>query len=222
MKYYYEVYGLNLESEFKIDTLTLKKTLDIDIKIQNTCILDSEKNLIKKDLWFYKNVDIFLFYIETVGYYRVTKDFIQIDLNKNYQIKDFEVYLLGTALGMAMYFKNIIAIHGGIVEIKRNDGIIICGEMGAGKSSLIDSFINSGYKFLADDVARASKKEGRFIVSSAYPQRRLCKDYIKNNNYDISNLEFRNEDREKYALNDFDSYLDSKIYLDAIIELKIG
>ncbi|MGL4739498.1 MAG: hypothetical protein ACRC41_01635 [Sarcina sp.] len=222
MKYYYEVYGLKLESDIKIDTLICKDKLNYNIKIKKTSILESEKCLIKANEWFYRGENLFVFYIKTVGYYKVSENLIECDLKSNYDEKDFEAYLLGTSLGIAMFFNSIVAIHGGIIEVSANKGTIIAGQMGAGKSSLIDYFINNGHKFLADDVARIVESEGKLMLSPAYAQRRLCKDYIENSNYNPNLLELRNEDREKYAINDKENYLNKEIYLDSIVELRIA
>ena len=62
-----------------------------------------------------------------------------------------EVYLNGSVYGAILHQRRILPIHGSSF-IEKGMGIMLCGESGAGKSSLTAAFCLDGAEFLTDDV----------------------------------------------------------------------
>jgi hypothetical protein len=62
-----------------------------------------------------------------------------------------ELYLNGSVYGAILHQRNILPIHGSSF-IWNGKGIMLCGESGAGKSSLTAAFCMAGAQFLTDDV----------------------------------------------------------------------
>lgn len=206
---YYKVYGLIIESEIVIRELVkynLKENEepDIIIKMQNMPKdihehLKYGRNcyLTEKDSWFK---------IPDIGIYRVVggKN-IFIESNGG-SLEDIKCFLLGTAMGIALIQKKIVAIHGGCIKIG-DKSIIITGESGAGKSTLVSNFRMHGYKFLSDDVcALAIDNDKRPISMFAYPQQKLCKDSLDKFNLDKAEYKLIDEEREKYAIPSLDDF----------------
>lgn len=109
-------------------------------------------------------------------------------------------FLLGTALGMVMLQKGIVAVHGSAIFVN-NRGLILTGERGAGKSTLTTGFIKKGYRFLSDDVSALWKnEEGRYVIHPAYPYKRLCADSLEIFGYDPEKCELIDEDRKSIQL----------------------
>ena len=62
-----------------------------------------------------------------------------------------EVYLNGSVYGAILHQRRILPMHGSSF-IEKGMGIMLCGESGAGKSSLTAAFCLDGAEFLTDDV----------------------------------------------------------------------
>ena len=62
-----------------------------------------------------------------------------------------ELYLNGSVYGAILHQRKTLPLHGSCFNYQ-NRGIMICGESGAGKSSLTASFCLHGADFLTDDV----------------------------------------------------------------------
>lgn len=206
---YYKVYGLILQSNIVIKEL-LKYNLkeneepDIIVKVEEMPedihkLLESGKhsNISEKDFWFN---------VEGVGIYRIVKGKnIYIEPTGG-NLEDIKCFLLGTAMGVALIQKKIVAIHGGCIKIG-DKSIIITGESGAGKSTLVSSFRMKGYKFLSDDVC-AIKLNNKLepMAMPAYPQQKLCKDAMDKFNLNKCEYKFIDEEREKYAIPALDEF----------------
>ena len=62
-----------------------------------------------------------------------------------------ELFLNGSAYGAILHQRGILPMHGSSF-CHNNTGIMVCGDSGAGKSSLTASFCLNGAEFLTDDV----------------------------------------------------------------------
>lgn len=62
-----------------------------------------------------------------------------------------ELYLNGSVYGAILHQRRIMPIHGSSF-VWKDQGIMLCGESGAGKSALTAAFCMSGAQFLTDDV----------------------------------------------------------------------
>lgn len=70
-----------------------------------------------------------------------------------------ELYLNGSVYGAILHQRKILPMHGSSF-IYNGKGIMLCGEAGAGKSSLTASFCLQGADFLTDDVTPLLLKKG--------------------------------------------------------------
>lgn len=223
MKYYYKVYGLNIESEIKIPELIIlekenEPNIDVTIyidKMPESINIAKEQGRLegfrKKEMWFYIK-DIATYYIKN-GQEIVIEPYINID---NHYIK---TYILGSAFGLLLIQKNIVAIHGGTVVI--NDKAIICtGDTGAGKSTLTSALRLKGAKLLADDVSAIDIKD-EIMVYPAYPQQKLCGDAVRKLGYDTGDFIRIDEGRDKYAIPSKDRFIHNSVKLKAIFEITV-
>ena len=62
-----------------------------------------------------------------------------------------ELYLNGSVYGAVLHQRKILPLHGSSFRYK-GAAVMICGDAGAGKSSLTASFCLNGAEFLTDDV----------------------------------------------------------------------
>lgn len=166
------------------------------------------------------------FRIPRVGDYLVRRDVITASPMDGAAKETVKSFLLGSAFGYCMFLRKQVLLHGGAVafvnstdgskilhdagDIKPADGgefidygatgIIITGDSGAGKSTVSDALMERGYKFIADDVCAVTVHDGIPHINMAYPQKKLCRDAALKHSYDLSELIYIGEDRDKYAV----------------------
>ena len=224
MKYYYKVYGLNIESEIKIQELIIlndenKANIDVTIYIdkmpesintaKNQGILEGFR---KNEMWFYIK-DIATYYIKN-GQEIIVEPYR--DIHDHY----IKTYILGSAFGLMLIQRNIVAIHGGSVLI--DDKAIICtGDTGAGKSTLTSAFRLSGAKLIADDVSAIDMTD-EINIYPAYPQQKLCGDAVRKLGYDTEDFIRIDEGRDKYAIPSESEFINKSVNLSVIFEIMVG
>lgn len=217
-KFYYKLYGLNIESEVECKELIKSEKSDDDIKVYFGKAPDEVYDLIKQGCIGYSTENIMWMYVKDIAIYYVFdgKNIIIEKQQNNVDVKDIKAYLLGTALGMILIQRNIIAIHGGTILVD-NKAITIVGDCGAGKSTLSSALRIKGYPFMADDVSVLTGNK----VNFSYPQQKLCKDAMKKLGYNLKNYNMIDDDREKYAIPVKDNFVMNLKELKAIFEISI-
>ena len=224
MKYYYRVYGLNIESTIEIPEFeVIDDYCNIDAKLSfgivNEDIIEKitqgyVANYEKKDMWFYvENVAIFHIYngntviVEPMG-----------DKNN----KMIKLYIMGSVMGMILLQKNRVAIHGGGIVVD-GKGCIFTGQKGAGKSTITTALRKKGYKFIADDVCSINMGDVN-TISHGFGYQKLCEDAMGKLGYNIDDYEpFRGDlDINKYIVPAFDEFTKEEVPLEAIFELSVG
>ena len=109
-----------------------------------------------------------------------------------------ELYLNGSVYGVILHQRKIPPLHASCFDYHRL-GIMVCGESGAGKSSLTAAFCLRGAAFLTDDVTPVVFEEDRPCVWSISSDRiKLCKDSIRQLGYSEAGLKRILPDWEKY------------------------
>lgn len=223
-KYFYRVYGENVESDFEMPELyTIEPTKDITMRV---CLEDIPKEILdkfqdKKGLVYSKRSIVF--YIPRVGYYYLDNgNKIRIQCDKDCDINDRKIFTLGSAMGMSLILKGKLPIHGGTVT-QNGKALIVTGDSGAGKSTISTGLRLDGMGFLADDVSALQKNEdGVWIVQPAYPQQKLCRDAAIHFGYDLDKLIYIDEDRDKFAIRLDEGFNTEGLPLGAIVELQVG
>lgn len=90
--------------------------------------------------------------VEDVGwFYASGGNYISIVPNPEVNDTTIELYLNDSTYGAILHQRKIMPIHGSCFEYD-GKGVMICGESGAGKSSLTATFCKNGANFLTDDV----------------------------------------------------------------------
>ncbi|NSB16570.1 hypothetical protein [Clostridium beijerinckii] len=220
IEYYYEVYGLKIKSDIELPELTQSNGLDYEI---NICIGNTPIDVLKsieqgRNLYLdYKEI---WFNIKSVGTYLIYDgNTIVIDKYINSDIEDVKAYLLGSALGLILFQRNTLAIHGGTVVIN-NRTLTIVGDSGTGKSTLTTALRLHKHLFMADDVSVISDN---LMINSSYPQQKLCKDTMLKLGYKLSEFKRIDDDREKYKIPVVrEEFISEPVKMGAICEIKIG
>ena len=222
--YKYKVYGLNISSDILMpELLASNNREDADVNISYGILpketsqeMDAGRNFHfeKEKMWFY--------IMDVAKYYIHSGTTIIVEPCNNANSHDIKAFLLGSAFGMLLIQRNIIAIHGGTIVVN-GQAIIITGEQGAGKSTLTSALREKGYFFMADDVSVIGKRiDTKHIIHPGYPQQKLCRDAMEKMGYNIKAFKRIDEGRDKYAIPVHKSFIKEPIQLGAVFEIIIG
>lgn len=85
--------------------------------------------------------------------------------------KDFCVYLLGPVMGFVLRQKGRVALHASAVAMHER-AVVLCGEAGAGKSTIAAALAMRGWPVLCEDVCALAEVEDETHVLPGYP--RVC------------------------------------------------
>lgn len=226
MSFKYLLYGLHVESELEIEEAYAQDfdgEPDMRIVLGNLPeeVQEMYEDKTEEDTFVASSRDGLIFRIPNVGDYWTTKDLITVHPFGNSKPSDVKCFILGSGFGYAMILRKQVVLHGGGVS-KYGKGVVVTGESGAGKSTVTDSLLGAGYDFIADDVCALSENGDRMHINMAYPQQKLCRDAAINKGYDLSELIYINEDRDKFALRLKDGYLPDGMDFDYLFELVIS
>ena len=224
MKYYYRVYGVNIESKIEVPEFeVIDSNSDIDVKLSFGVVNEEIINLItqghrakyeKQDMWFY---------IEDVAIFHIYNgDTVTIEPMGDKNNKMIKLYIMGSVMGMILLQRNMVAIHGGGIVID-GKGCIFTGQKGAGKSTITTALRRKGYKFIADDVCSINIGE-RNTIHHGFGYQKLCEDAMEKLGYNLEEFEpFRGDlNVNKYIVPAFDEFTKEEVSLEAVFELAVG
>lgn len=222
MEQYYKIHGLIIKSEIEFPEARSveKQTFDVEVKIGSMpdFIIEKHKKgyntsiLLRKYKWFH---------FEGEGHFLMENGTtITLCLDNTADDKHIRALILGACLGDIMYQREMVAIHGSAV-IWQNKALIISGLSGTGKSTISTEFRKKGCLFLADDTVAITNENGTIYANPAFPQQKLCKDAAIEFGYDLKELVFLNEEREKYAVNLSNVFCSEKKEIAAFVFLNV-
>lgn len=225
--YKYRVYGLDLESDTKIEELVETDKIDdyskVTIRRYTACdeiheqILNNRNTFISKDnIWFH---------VKGIAVFQIRNgNTINFEQYENAEENLFRVYLMCSCLGFIMLQRKKLAIHGGTI-ISKNKAFIITGQRGAGKSTLTTAFRKRGYSFVSDDVSPISDgdEKNKLKVNYGFPYQKLCIDSMDNFNYEKDKVKsYMCGTHMKYIVPAKDNFIYNDIPLDSIFEITVG
>lgn len=79
--------------------------------------------------------------------------------------------------------------------------VLICGESGAGKSTVTTALLEDGYRLMADDMAfvQAVPEKGS-VAYPAFPWQKLCRNVAMEKGYCLEDLIYINEEKDKFLV----------------------
>lgn len=222
--YNYKVYGLIIKSDlFMPELLYTEKIKNPDVIINYGIMPEKVKKAIregkshlfeKKEAWFdIKGV---------ADYYIRNGNTIIVEPYPDANEQYIKTYILGSAFGMLLIQRNIVAVHGGTIVIG-NRAVIFTGDSGTGKSTLTAAFKDKGNFFIADDVSvTGAYKDSNLKIFPGYPQQKLCRDAMIKMGYDINKFTLVDEGRGKYVIPVNKGFYREPLQLGAIFVLTKG
>lgn len=177
--------------------MKLKFPLD-DVKIEFAKQKRQVSAPLLDDGFYCLNQSEFSMDVKNVGwFYAASGNFISLFLYPEATKPMVELYLNGSVYGAILHQRKILPLHGSSF-IFENQGIMICGESGAGKSSITASFCKNGAKFLTDDVSPVVFKDEKPYIKPLSDRIKLWEDSLSQLKIKDSNLEKIRHDFPKY------------------------
>ena len=224
-KYYYRVYGLDIESDVEISEFVAIKESELSddkITFKYGTMESKFKDMIDNGKIINFDKDEVSFHINDVASFCIKNgNEVIIELAEDSDMNLIKIYLMCSCLGFAMIQRNRVAIHGGVIDIN-GKGMIFTGDRGAGKSTLTTALRNKGYKFISDDVAPI-KIDKVPMLMPGFPYQKLCEDAMDNFKVDKEKCtSFMSDTQIKYMVPAHDEFVDYSVELFGICELTVG
>lgn len=120
-----------------------------------------------------------------------------------------------------MIQRNMVAIHGGTIVVN-NKAIILTGDRGSGKSTLITALRLKGYKFMSDDISSIYMGDTP-MIHYGFPYQKLCEDVMDNFDYKKDNyISLHGGEEIKYSIPVLESFVWKNMPLSVIVEISEG
>lgn len=159
--------------------------------------------------WISLNEDEFWMQVANVGeFYARDGCVIEFAPAPGTRTEAVELFLNGSVYGAILHQRGILPIHGSCF-VYRKKGVMLCGDSGAGKSSLTASMCLSGKaEFLTDDVTPIVGKEDNLVVLAKSGRMKLWEDSLSQLSQTKANLKrIRPEDNKFYVNIDSSKHL---------------
>lgn len=220
--FYYHIYGLYVQSELEITGAMSCDAMEYpDVIVQFGPMpeflakpkADGYHTYTNKfsDAWFYHE-EVGEFYID--GGKKVILSPLE---NPNWSL--LTSLFLSAGMCLILLQRNEPVFHGSTI-VYNNNAIIISGESGAGKSTATFALMKKPYGFLADDTVHISFKDQIFYAEPSYPQQKLCRDMAIKLGYNLNELRYIDEERDKYAVQCSERYITNSVPLKLFVILR--
>lgn len=201
MKYYYEIYGTIIQSDFKFSNLIVaEETENYDITVSFSEVRDEITASINKGNRMGYGDSHAWIYLDDVILEINNGEEILIKRDETAPEWKIEAALVAFGLSCVFHQRGGVAFHSSTVVI--NDAAyILVGQSGAGKSTTAACLMDHGALLMADDVVVVKFDSGFPMAFPAYPRQKLCRDAAVRKKLDVSELQVVNEERDKFGLN---------------------
>lgn len=212
----FRMFGYNIQSDFDL-LIDETEFQEADLRIIDT---HSEVDLGLKgdEQWAYEFQDHEIHVlIRDVAQYVVRSNEILISPCRGLDYDALILYLTGVVFGTYLFLNGRFAIHGSAVLVN-GEALILCGDSGAGKSSLAREFINHGFQIISDDVAVIDIND-QVMVTSSYPKQKMWQDTADVNALDTKNARSITNRDNKFNIGVKSDYAEGRWPLKGIILL---
>lgn len=222
--YIYKVYGLTIASDMEFLQLIqmppeFQGTIDVTIKkgVIPDVVLEKERQKINYDF----GSDFSYLCNKTCRFIVENGRSITYMLKEGKSAMSLSTFILGYGLSMLALQRGQLAIHCSAIS-KDGKACLICGEPGAGKSTVTSVLLKQGWKLMADDMAVVDTRDGITYVHPAFPYQKLCKDAAISQGYCLEEEIYIDEYKDKYLVRYKDEFSTEEKPLVNLIYLVIG
>lgn len=216
----YKIYGYNMKSEIYFPQLeeTEEKNWDIEV-IEGPIPPCPDFNNGIESFFLIKDKKAWVILETGEKFYIENGNKIIVEHSKDKDIKFIRSKIIGNIMSFIFFQRDELSIHGGAIDIG-GKGVIIGGESGAGKSSMVTKLLeNNKVRFMADDTVRLDINEEVYLYPG-FPKQKLCGDIADKFGHDKNELEKINEIRDKYIVDRKDRYKDTNSKLELLFFIR--
>ena len=221
----YKAFGLKIASEIVLDELMTCQCEEPELVITQGRVPDFQAENTGGKIRRKIEQDKFWLEISGVARYYVEKgEHIIVEPQNSIAMEEVKLYLLGSCMGVVLFQKRILPLHGSCIAI-REQGLLLTGKSGAGKSTISTAICQKGYKLLTDDVAAVRVDETTdSIVCPGYPGQKLWEDAIERAGRweEKKSLNRISENIAKYSVKSNAFFCDKEMPIRTIIEIVSG
>lgn len=196
--FFYKVYGLVFRSNIEMPQLLETECTD---KYDADIIVGKVSEDVKqkaKDVWGVDDGKTIWFHNST-GYFWSSETEIIVEPKPGVLLKDIIPFIQGYCFAIFFRIHGMHAVHCSALKNEKG-AVLVAGYSGVGKSTMCDKLLQDGYALMADDVAILRVEDEKVMVYPAFPMRKMCRDALNREEYDLSALEYIDEDRDKFAI----------------------
>lgn len=227
--YYYKIYNSYLKSDIELEQLIKYSPYEgekADILLKYCSFSEEQLEKLGKNNCSACVTEKEVIFRNEYGIFLVSDgNYIQIYPHEKEKLQTLHPFILGYCMAMIFWQRGQMAIHCSAVEVDGNV-VIIAGCSGSGKSTLTNRLLESGNRLVSDDVVIISLKEENGVLRAyalpAFPQQKLCRDAAKRNCYDLSELKYIDEQKDKFAIACKEKFCEAVLPVRAIINLCTG
>ncbi len=191
-----------------------------DVKIEISNNRKEVKTPLLDDGVFRLNQTEFSMHVDGVGsFYASGGNYISLTPDPKASNENIELYLNGSTYGAILHQRKIMPLHGSCF-VYNDKGIMLCGDSGAGKSSLTAAFVIEGNAFLTDDVTPVLFLNNQVYIWTMSDRIKLWEDSLKQLKQNKEGLQKIDPETEKFYY-PLISYRDNTFLLDHIFLIEI-
>lgn len=220
--YIYRAFGLLIASKLEIKDLIPEQSKDYDVYVDFGPVPNSIDNIImhRKHILIGRN-QMLLEVTDVARFYVANGNLIIVEPYEAASMEQVKLYLLGSCIGAILFQRGIVPLHGSCLKTGDN-GLILTGRTGAGKSTIAAALMREGYELLTDDVAAVAFDEALSPrVYSSYPTQKLWQDAIRRLDKENAAMKLirNNEGRTKYLFTGINGFCTGTVRLKTIVEI---
>lgn len=221
MEYFYRIYGLRVQSQIPFSQAQPDVPGEAEVRIVFGRVPDFLREAGRKGYGTWTNGF-------TSAWFRVrdgTQVYVEggnqitVELSKEPRMLLVTSLLLGAGMALICLQRGEPFFHGSALDAG-GQAILLCGESGAGKSTVAMELLQRKLGFLADDTMRVHPGVGGMLAEPSYPQQKLCRDMALKCGKPLEELIYIDEERDKYAWRRQDCYRKEAVVLGKIFWLR--
>ena len=221
MEYFYRIYGLRVQSQIPFSEAVPETAGEAEVKIVFGRMPDFLLEAGQKGYGTWTNgfVSAWFRIRDGTQVYVEGGSRITVELSEEPQLLVITSLLLSAGMALVCLQRGEPFFHGSALYTGEQ-AILLCGESGAGKSTVAMELLQRKLGFLADDTVRVHPGTMGMLAEPSYPQQKLCRDMALKCGKPLEELIYIDEERDKYAWRRQDCYRKEAALLGKIFLLR--
>ncbi len=221
MEYFYRIYGLRVQSQIPFSEAAPDTAGDAEVRIVFGRIPDFLRKAGQKGYGTWTNGFTSAWFRVRDGtqVYVENGSRITVELSEEPRMLFITSLLLSAGMALICLQRGDPFFHGSALQTGEQ-AILLCGESGAGKSTVAMELLERKLGFLADDTVRVHPGTAGMLAEPSYPQQKLCRDMALKCGKPLEELIYIDEERDKYAWRRQDRYVKRALLLGKIFLLR--